>query len=105
MGTTIEITSGVLIDEQSELTLDELCRACSVQADWIATLVEEGVLEPIGESQPSWRFTGGQLRNALTIARLQRDLGVNLPGAALALELLDEIETLRRRLAARDELQ
>ena len=104
MGTTIEI-SGVLIDERSELTLDELCQACSMQADWIVMLVEEGVLEPSGANQPSWRFTGAQLRSALTIARLQRDLGVNLPGAALALELLDEIETLRRRLAAREEPQ
>jgi chaperone modulatory protein CbpM len=103
MNITVEITNGVLIDERSELTLEELCRACSVQADWIATLVEEGVLEPIGEGQPSWRFTAGQLRSALTIARLQRDLGVNLPGAALALELLDEIETLRQRLAERNE--
>jgi chaperone modulatory protein CbpM len=103
MGTTIEITSGVLIDERSELTLEEVCRACAMQADWIVLLVDEGVLEPSGETQPSWRFTGAQLRSALTIARLQRDLGVNLAGAALALELLDEIETLRRRLAARDE--
>jgi chaperone modulatory protein CbpM len=103
MRTTIEVTSGVVIDEQSELTLEELCHACSMQTDWIVTLVEEGVLEPRGQNQSSWRFTGTQLRSALTIVRLQRDLGVNLPGAALALELLEEIETLRRRLAARDE--
>jgi chaperone modulatory protein CbpM len=103
MRTTIEIASGVVIDEQSELSLEEFCHACSMQTDWIVTLVEEGVLEPSGQSQSSWRFTGVQLRNALTIARLQRDLGVNLAGAALALELLDEIETLRRRLAALDE--
>jgi chaperone modulatory protein CbpM len=103
MGTTIEITSNMVIDEGSELTLEELCHACSMQSDWIVTLVEEGVLEPRGQSQSSWRFTGAQLRSALTIVRLQRDLGVNLAGAALALELLDEIETLRRRLTARDE--
>ena len=103
MPTTIDITTGVLIDERSELTLDELCQACSMQTDWIVTLVEEGVLEPTGPSQASWRFTGVQLKSALTIARLQRDLGVNLAGAALALELLDEIETLRQRLAARDD--
>jgi chaperone modulatory protein CbpM len=29
---------------------------------------------------------------------LQRDLGVNTPGAALALELLEELEQLRARL-------
>jgi chaperone modulatory protein CbpM len=105
MARTIDITSGVIIDEQSELTLEEFCHACSMQTEWIVTLVEEGVLEPSGQGQSSWRFTGTQLRSALTIARLQRDLGLNLPGAALALELLDEIEILRRRLAARGEPQ
>jgi len=33
-------------------------------------------------------------------SRLQRDLGVNLAGAALALQLLDEIETLRAHITA-----
>jgi chaperone modulatory protein CbpM len=32
--------------------------------------------------------------------RLQRDLGVNPAGAALALELLDELESLRVQLKA-----
>ena len=32
--------------------------------------------------------------------RLQRDLGLNLAGVALALELLDEIEALRSRISA-----
>jgi hypothetical protein len=32
--------------------------------------------------------------------RLQHDLELNLPGAALALELLDEIERLRAACAA-----
>ena len=33
-------------------------------------------------------------------SRLQRDLGLNLAGAALALELLEEIDALRARLQA-----
>jgi chaperone modulatory protein CbpM len=38
------------------------------------------------------------VRRVRTVVRLQRDLGVNLPGAALALELLERIEELQRRL-------
>jgi chaperone modulatory protein CbpM len=34
----------------------------------------------------------------LTAIRLQEDLGVNLPGAALALDLLERIEQLQRQL-------
>ena len=37
----------------------------------------------------------------MTVAwRLQRDLGVNLAGAALALQLLDEVQTLRAQITA-----
>ena len=92
--------SGVVIDEQTEMTLGEVCRACSVHAEWVVTLVEEGVLEPAGRDQAHWRFTGVQLRSARTVLRLQRDLGLNLAGAALALDLIEELEALRARLAA-----
>lgn len=100
MADKTEPLSGILIDEQTEITLGEICRACSVEAEWVVTLVEEGVLEPLGRNRSHWRFTGAQLKSARTILRLQRDLGLNIAGAALALELLEELEILRARLAA-----
>ncbi|MDH5513565.1 MAG: chaperone modulator CbpM [Gammaproteobacteria bacterium] len=90
--------SGILLDEQLELSLNDLCRACSRSAEWVIELVEEGALEPIGQEQSRWRFTGSSLRRAQTAMRLQRDLGINLAGIALALDLLDEIETMRAQL-------
>jgi chaperone modulatory protein CbpM len=90
--------NGILLDDQVELSLNELCSACSSSAEWIIELVEEGALEPIGDEQSSWRFTGTSLQRAHTARRLQRDLGINLAGIALALDLLDEIETMRSRL-------
>ena len=90
--------NGVLLDEHCEISLNDLCRACSSSAEWIIELVSEGVLEPINYQQTHWRFTGVSLQKAQTAARLQRDLGINTAGIALALELLDEIESLRARL-------
>lgn len=103
MTTKIEFVTGVVVDERTELTLGDVCRACAVHAEWLVALVEEGVIEPEGSDQTSWRFSGAQLRDALKVARMQRDLGVNLAGAALALELIAEIEALRERLAALDD--
>jgi chaperone modulatory protein CbpM len=90
--------TGIIIDEHTELTLNELSRACSRSAEWIIELVEQGALEPISYRQTQWRFSGSSLRRARTAMRLQRDLGINLAGVALAIDLLDEIETLRSRL-------
>jgi chaperone modulatory protein CbpM len=94
-----QLTS-LILEEQTQLTLAELSRACSVHAECIIELVEEGVLAPVGREPRSWRFTGIHMRHARVALRLQRDLGINLAGAALALQLLDEVETLRARLRA-----
>jgi chaperone modulatory protein CbpM len=93
------------LEEITELTLDDLCRACAAQADIIIELVSEGVIDP-ASMQPSqsnqtpehWRFTGLHLHRAKVAMRLHRDLGVNFAGAALALELLDELQALKTKL-------
>ena len=90
---------GEIFDEYTLLNVDELCRLCAVDRTFIIELVEEGVLEVI-ELAPEWRFSGRALRRARTASRLQRDLQINLPGVALALELLDELEHLRRALGS-----
>jgi chaperone modulatory protein CbpM len=85
----------------AELSLTELSRTCAVQIDFIMELIEEGVLAPsAGQAPDNWRFSAAQLRQVTVAWRLQRDLGVNLAGAALALQLLDEVETLRAQLNA-----
>ena len=45
-----------------------------------------------------WRFHISGVRRVRTVVRLQRDLGSNLAGAALALELPDRVEKLQRQL-------
>lgn len=86
-----------LLDESSELTLSELCRACGLPAEHILALVEEGIIEPHGEIK-QWRFSGVCVRRVRRVYTLERDLKVNLAGAALALDLLEEIERLQARL-------
>jgi chaperone modulatory protein CbpM len=94
--------TGFILEEQTGLTLDDICRACAAQTDMIVELVQEGVLAPqgnAGNNTPEhWHFTGVHLQRARVALRLQNDLGVNLAGAALALELLDELDALRTRL-------
>ena len=97
------ILNGTLLDEQTELSLNDLSCACSRSAEWIIELVEEGALEPMeqdpmGQLESQWRFTPDSLQRARTAMRLQRDLNINIAGIALALNLLEEIETLEERL-------
>ena len=90
--------SGEVLDETLELTLAELCRACRLSTEEVIELVEEGIVEPRGRKAADWRFKGMYVHRVYRAVRLHRDLGVNWPGAALALDLLEEIEALRARL-------
>jgi chaperone modulatory protein CbpM len=86
-----------LLDETVEFSLADLCRICGVQEELVVEIVAEGVVEPIGTSG-DWRFTGVAVARIQRVIQLQEEFDVNLPGAALALELLEEIERLRRGL-------
>jgi chaperone modulatory protein CbpM len=89
-----------LIDEQTTFTLADLCRTCAVEAEFIEALVEEGILEPSGKQGRHLCFEASCLQRTRVTLHLQRDLGVNLSGAALALDLLERIEQLDARLRA-----
>ena len=97
----LQATSFVM-EDITELTLDDLCRACSAHADIIIELVSEGVIDSAhtepGQTPEHWRFTGLHLHRAKVALRLHRDLGVNFAGAALALELMDELQALKAKL-------
>ena len=90
-----EILIGAIMDDELTMTLAELSHLCSVDADWIIELVDEGILEVKGNNTIYWRFSYLNLFRARRVQRLQRDLGVNLSGIALVLTLQDEIERLR----------
>lgn len=86
-------------NDSEALTLSEVCSACAVQNDFLLALLEEGVIEPTeGNAPESWRFTTVQVQHVSVAWRLQRDLGVNPAGAALVLQLMEEIQTLRAQL-------
>ena len=85
-----------VLDEHVEFTLEEVCVLCRVEHTFVTALVDEGVLRPRGAVVAEWRFSGVAVARTRRAAALHRDLGVNLPGVALALDLLGEIDRLRK---------
>jgi chaperone modulatory protein CbpM len=87
-----------IVEEETHRTLVELCHACGASEEYVIAWVYEGVLEPIGDAPQDWRFTGQSLRRARLALSFTRDLEVNPPGVALALDLLEEIAALEAQL-------
>lgn len=88
----------IVLDDSMTLGVHEICTLCRVGVAVVSEMVNEGVLVPEGTSPETWRFSAVAIKRIQVTLRLQRDLRVNLPGAALALDLLDELEELRGQL-------
>ena len=94
--TTQNALTGQILEDYDLVSIGDLCRSCTVEIETVTLLVDEGILDPVGNDVEHWQFTVTSLRRVKTAIHLQRDLGVNLAGAALALELLDRIAELER---------
>ena len=90
----IKVYNGKITDEEDDLTLFQLCNLCRLSPEQIIEMVNEGILDPTGESIGNWRFSFSAVENVCKAIRFQNDLNVNLAGAALALHLLEKIEQL-----------
>ena len=96
--THITWIEGSIVEHDVHMTMVELAQATHTPKDLLMAWVSEGVLSPAGASPEDWRFSGNSLQRAKTAARLMHDLELNLPGVALALNLLEELDQLRSQL-------
>jgi chaperone modulatory protein CbpM len=96
-----ECLPGEIFEEGAVLSVADLARMFAVEERHIVALAEEGVITALEIESTEWRFSGADIRRARIALRLERDLGINLPGVALSLELLEELEPLRRERGSR----
>lgn len=96
---TSKTLTAILLDEHP-LSLLDICRAIGTPAESVVEMVEYGVIEPSrGKKPDSWQFSAYTLKRTRVATRLQRDLRINLEGLGLALDLLEEVQDLRRRVS------
>lgn len=82
-------------------TLNEICERCGTQSEIIIEMVEYGIVSPVTPQPTShWQFDISALVRLHRAQRLRRDLELDLPGLALSLELLDEIDGLKKQIAS-----
>jgi chaperone modulatory protein CbpM len=77
------------------ITLQEVCRAYGVERSLVVSMVEHGIVNlRRGEV-----FDAAGITRLSKAARLYKDLNVNVQGIGVILDLLDELEAVRTRLA------
>jgi len=86
------------LGEGDWIAATEVCRLCRIEFTAVVELTDLGLVSPRGYAPEQWQFPATALPRLRTVGRLMRDLGVNVSGAALAVELLEEQHELERRL-------
>jgi chaperone modulatory protein CbpM len=95
---TVEVVDA----DGSRFTLHELCERGECHAEFVLKMVNYGIIEPVEARADTeagyWQFDLPALMRLRKAIRLQRDLRINLPGLAMSLDLLDEVEAMRREI-------
>ncbi|MGD1018560.1 MAG: chaperone modulator CbpM [Verrucomicrobiia bacterium] len=82
--------------------LETLARLARMHPAHVSNYVRLGLLDPVageGHDEHAWRFDDGSLHILRRIQRLRSELGININGVAVVLELLRQIDDLQRDLA------
>lgn len=95
---SIEILEAHLLGENDWVEVGALLRLCDLTLDSVVELADLGVVSPRGGIPSEWQLPAAALPRLRTMGRLMHDLGVNLSGAALAVELIESRRQLERRV-------
>ncbi|VUT24782.1 MAG: chaperone-modulator protein CbpM [Candidatus Methanolliviera sp. GoM_oil] len=81
------------------ISMQELSFRCKLHPEIIEHYVELDLISPIKYEQRGYLFRASAVDKVRSIQRLRRDLGVNLISAGIILDLLDEIDELKKEVS------
>lgn len=91
--------AALLVDETTTVTWIEVCQQYGITEQDLQDMMEYGLLGETDLGVQEAVVDAKNLKRIASACRLQQDLGLNLPGVILVLELLDELEYVRNELA------
>lgn len=86
------------LDSGAPYAFEEVCQLFVIEEHVVLDMIEFGILSPEGDDRTTWRFGATAILRLQRARRLRRDLEINLAGIAVALDLLDELDSARQRV-------
>ena len=78
------------------LCSSEIYQQVQITEQDLIDIVSHGIVRPQDMQAQEWQFEEQVVTEIARAARLRRDLQINWAGVALALELIEELEALRK---------
>lgn len=87
-----------VLGEGDWIAATEICQLCGIGLDAMMELAALGLVAPREGAPGQWQVPATALPRLRVVGRLMHDLGVNVSGAALAVELLEAQRELESRI-------
>jgi chaperone modulatory protein CbpM len=88
-----------VLGDEDWIAAEQVCELCHIDIRLLSELADLGWIDPRGGSSPEqWELPATVLPRLRTVARLMRDLDLNVNGAALAVELLEAQRAMEHRI-------
>jgi chaperone modulatory protein CbpM len=99
---SVECSESVLLDEQHEISLNELSELSGLSSDELCQLVDSGVLIPNNPAEAIWHFNSRYVISIRTLCRLKQDFELESNSLGLLLLFLERIRKLEFKLRELD---
>ncbi|HWX68119.1 MAG TPA: chaperone modulator CbpM [Steroidobacteraceae bacterium] len=93
-----QVLEAHLLGEGDWIAVSEICELCRLDLEAVLELAALGVVSSRERAPGDWQVAATALPRLRIAGRLIRDLGVNVSGAALAVDLLEAQRELESRL-------
>jgi len=89
----------VEIIEERLCRIEEIAKRANMSQSSVRRYVKLGLITPVNKERGCYLLKETAVSRIARIQRLKRDLGVNLSGIGIILDLLDRIENMERQLS------
>ncbi len=93
-----QVLEAHVLGEGDWIAASEICQLCRLDLEAVLELAELGIVSSRERAPGDWQVAATALPRLRVAGRLIRDLGVNVSGAALAVELIEAQRELEARL-------
>src|SRR5215471_6017363 len=93
-----QVLEAHILGEGDWIAVGEICQLCRLDLEAVMELAQLGIVSSRERAPGEWQVAATALPRLRVAGRLMRDLGVNVSGAALAVELLEAQRELEVRL-------
>ncbi|RKG31296.1 chaperone modulator CbpM [Acinetobacter tianfuensis] len=86
-----------VVDEQHTFDLNHFAEACGQSPEWVLQLLEYDILQDRPDERIH-QFFGEDISRARRAYRLQRDFNASFTAVAMMMDLIDEVQQLRKQV-------